>query len=805
MKGIDVSVAQGDIDFEQVKNAGIDFVIIKAGQWDYTAMNFEENYEKAKAAGLHIGFYWFSDGLTLEEVTMEADTCIEAIKGKQFDFPIYMDMENIDQLSLGREFCSDAVRLFCGKLEKAGYFAGLYASTSTLNSLIDDDVKKKYTIWVADWRGYCGYDGEYGIWQYGAGYVPGINGKTDLNIIDIGYDTDYPGSVVPDGVDLDYSYDDFPNLIIPNGLNNYPKPTDEWENDECKEIANQLSINGAEPILSGDKWLLVDKSCSFTLETLPYAKIRVYIVGGGCDGAEWQPDYSEYPREVYGIALGGRGGSVCVRELTIMGSTSCMAFIGATNQPTATSVKIGNDVYKCDDKGSIWRRATASGNAKLDEGGNFNAESGANGIATPYGYVGSSGGGGGAYSEQNYQYIEVFAGKGGVGAGDGGAVKKNGTDAQNYGCGGGSAGFGGYVSDGNTVETHAGRGMGGCVIFEILDSGECDNSPNNPNSGSCGCSCECPHHEFTCPEPSESSSECSTETTQTITYDGGEPVITENTVTQSGGNNRGNDNSTGSVSSAGSDCGCKKSSGGNGGTSNSGSCNCTNGGSCGCGSSSGKSGCVSYDVKRWGENWLLFDETGEYTLNFESNTKLTAYIVGGGCDGEDGLYYNKTAYGGNGGMGGYINIVSDINVPAGECDIDIVIGSRGGYGSTSVIIGNNEYCCNGSGFIVTERGNKGICGRSLYHNAGNGANGIETPFGWVGSSGGGGAAYYNGSETNRGRGGVSAGNGGKIIEGKSTKGDNAVGYGCGGGGGAASSTSWCKGGRGKHGCVILTW
>ena len=116
MKGIDVSSYQGDIDFEQVRNGGIDFVIIKAGEWDHTVDKFEENYAAAKAAGLHIGFYWFCDGVTLDEIEREADACVKALEGKQFDFPIYMDLENREQYDLGKEFCSDAVRLFCGKL-----------------------------------------------------------------------------------------------------------------------------------------------------------------------------------------------------------------------------------------------------------------------------------------------------------------------------------------------------------------------------------------------------------------------------------------------------------------------------------------------------------------------------------------------------------------------------------------------------------------------------------------------------------------------------------------------------------------
>lgn len=85
MKGIDVSSYQGDIDFEQVKSAGIDFVIIKAGEWNHTVDKFEENYAAAKAAGLHIGFYWYCDGKTISEIEQEADACIKALEGKQFD------------------------------------------------------------------------------------------------------------------------------------------------------------------------------------------------------------------------------------------------------------------------------------------------------------------------------------------------------------------------------------------------------------------------------------------------------------------------------------------------------------------------------------------------------------------------------------------------------------------------------------------------------------------------------------------------------------------------------------------------
>lgn len=702
MKGIDVSSYQGDIDFEQVKKSGIDFVIIKAGEWNHTVDKFEENYNAAKKAGLHVGFYWFCDGTTLDEISQEADACIKALEGKQFNFPIYMDLENHEQYDLGKKFCSDAVRLFCEKLEKAGYYVGLYTSTSTLNDLIDDDIKKKYTIWVADWRGYCGYDGKYGMWQYGVGYVPGINGMTDFNIVEFGTETDYPGVEVPNGVDLDYSYEDFPSLIIPNGLNNYPDPAKEWENDECKKIADVLSISGIETAASGDSWFLIDKSGTFTLETLPYAKVRIYLVGGGRDGAEYDED---------GRALGCQGGSVLIKDVMITGSANCQAFIASTGLPSSTSLKIGEDVYKCDDEGRVWRKPTSSGSIRTDDNGITNAENGANGVNTPYGYVGSTGGGGGTYSKG----IPVYAGKGGIGAGDGGEAGEDGTDAANYGCGGGGAG----------LNAEGGKGRGGCIIFEIIDSGECDNSPNNPDKGNGGCACGCDKliNIFTCPDPPTSTETCTRVKSYHLSYDGEDPIETSS---DSGAICNGvpcpepSETTVGGAASVGTNsdasnnpCGCGKS-----GTNTAGSVN--NSGSCGCGCGSGSCNgkdCVSYDVQRWGENWLLFDTSGEYTINFVNDVTLTAYVVGGGCNGRDGMYYNKTAYGGDGGKGGYVNIITGIEVSAGKRDMEVFIGAAGGYGATSFVLDNREYCCNGQGHTFAEHGNQGVSGKNGYQNA----------------------------------------------------------------------------------------
>ena len=96
IKGIDVSSYQGEIDFEQVKQAGNEFVIIRAG-WGNSTVNtdrfFERNYAAAKAAGLFVGAYWYSYADSISGAFDEATACMNVIAGKQFELPIFYDVE----------------------------------------------------------------------------------------------------------------------------------------------------------------------------------------------------------------------------------------------------------------------------------------------------------------------------------------------------------------------------------------------------------------------------------------------------------------------------------------------------------------------------------------------------------------------------------------------------------------------------------------------------------------------------------------------------------------------------------------
>ena len=206
IKGIDVSQWQRDIDFNKVKSAGIDFVILRAGYGRYISQNdpnFEDNYRKAKSAGLNVGVYWYSYAQSEADAHTEAAVCMEAIRGKQFEYPIYFDLEEQSQFSRGKAFCSALVTAFCGELEKAGYFAGLYISRSPLQNYITAEVADRYALWVAEYGSKCNYGGSYGMWQYSSvGRVNGISGD----------------------VDMDECYVDYPTLIKNGGFNGYAKP-----------------------------------------------------------------------------------------------------------------------------------------------------------------------------------------------------------------------------------------------------------------------------------------------------------------------------------------------------------------------------------------------------------------------------------------------------------------------------------------------------------------------------------------------------------------------------------------------------
>ena len=235
MKGIDVSVHNGNIDWNKVKSAGIEFAILRAGFGRLEKQKdekFEQNYAGAKAAGIPVGAYWYSYAMTPEEAELEADVFLKVIKGKQFEMPVYFDLEEKKQFDLGKEKVSAIMRAFLEKVEKSGYFTGLYGSASSLTTHTADDIKSHYTIWLAHWVNQTNYSGAYAVWQYfEKGHVDGINGN----------------------VDLDICYKDFPTIIKGKGLNGWDKsdPTPAPVPDDKSDTTMTATIKIGDDIYKG--------------------------------------------------------------------------------------------------------------------------------------------------------------------------------------------------------------------------------------------------------------------------------------------------------------------------------------------------------------------------------------------------------------------------------------------------------------------------------------------------------------------------------------------------------------------------
>lgn len=202
-KGIDVSKWQGEIQWSRVKNAGIQFVMMRSsfgwgkGQKDKF---FETNYAGAKKVGIPVGAYHYSYATTVEDAKKEADLCYSIIKGKKFEYPIAYDMEENRVSALGKEKVSEIAKAFCEKMESYGYYVCIYANKHWLDNYFTDEIFKKYDIWLAQWAEKPTFQRTYGMWQ-----------KTSKGRVD-GIETN---------VDLDESYKNYPSIMKYNGLNGY--------------------------------------------------------------------------------------------------------------------------------------------------------------------------------------------------------------------------------------------------------------------------------------------------------------------------------------------------------------------------------------------------------------------------------------------------------------------------------------------------------------------------------------------------------------------------------------------------------
>ncbi len=192
--GIDVSIYQGDIDWVQVKNSGVQFAIIKAFESGYGVdKKFVQNITGAAAVGIRTGVYVFSKATTPEEAYNEALTIVNLVAPYTVSFPIAIDMESKVMNGLSKEQLAAIANTFCAVIDSYGYTPIIYANKNWFKNRIG---AVNYDRWIAMYATCCDYAINPQIWQASSeGVIPGIKGR----------------------VDIDYLYKDY-SYIVPNGF-----------------------------------------------------------------------------------------------------------------------------------------------------------------------------------------------------------------------------------------------------------------------------------------------------------------------------------------------------------------------------------------------------------------------------------------------------------------------------------------------------------------------------------------------------------------------------------------------------------
>lgn len=221
--GVDLSEYQRGIDFDRLMAEGAEFVILRGGDGGYNDKCFAGFYDKAKARKLPVGAYWFSRALNANQAQQEAmqfyDSCL---KGRQFELPVYMDIECKAQQNLSKAALTEVVKVWTSTLRKLGYLVGVYTTALWLTAEIDRQAIGEVELWIAQWSAKQPTI-DHGMWQFGG---DGYNY----------YRSKYMAGFV---MDQNWMYKDYPSIVKTAGLNGYGKENIEMTKEEVIALIDQ--------------------------------------------------------------------------------------------------------------------------------------------------------------------------------------------------------------------------------------------------------------------------------------------------------------------------------------------------------------------------------------------------------------------------------------------------------------------------------------------------------------------------------------------------------------------------------------
>lgn len=225
--GIDISSWQKGINLEQAKKEGIEFAILRAGTSYGKDKCFESFYKECKKLDIPVGAYFYIYSTNVDDAKKDAQKLLTYLKGKFFEYPIALDIESSYHKELDKETNDAIITAFCEVIENAGYWASVYTNVNFYKNYCNGKIlNKKYDWWMARWSSvaYTGYNS--GLTQFGG----------ESNYI-------RSNKVAGYVCDQNYSYYDYPALMIKYGLNGYGKKQETINKENKKsidDIANEV-------------------------------------------------------------------------------------------------------------------------------------------------------------------------------------------------------------------------------------------------------------------------------------------------------------------------------------------------------------------------------------------------------------------------------------------------------------------------------------------------------------------------------------------------------------------------------------
>lgn len=210
--GVDISKWSYEVDFNKLKEAGVEFVILRVGFNETLDVRFEEYYAGAKAAGLDVGVYFFTVAENATDAKADAARVAKWLDGKQFEYPIFYDIEDYEDYqpsTFTEEQIMEIAHTFMTEMVEYGYYPGLYTNNVFLYNLYNSErTLTLYDVWYARYTTVTDdilktYSGRYSIWQY-EGWVEG-----------------FADGAISGSCDLNYAFKNYPEIIKKYGFNGY--------------------------------------------------------------------------------------------------------------------------------------------------------------------------------------------------------------------------------------------------------------------------------------------------------------------------------------------------------------------------------------------------------------------------------------------------------------------------------------------------------------------------------------------------------------------------------------------------------